>query len=369
LFGESNLVFFLDKINKRFVHNRQGIHILLSLLFVLLSACSLGTPEKSPTFTPRATSPPLPTATLVATSTPTPLPQAVILIVPPQADPALAAALQTGLAGLASQAGLRFLVKPALSAQDLTPDVKVVAALPPLDDLESLAASAASTQFVALGFTNLNPAANLSLIEPDVRPDQQGFMAGVIAAIVTEDWRVGVITLSDTLAGKAAALGFQNGVVYFCGLCRPYDPPFVPYPVVVQLPSQASQAEWQAAVQTMVGQAVKTVYVFPGAGDETMLGALDQAGVHIIGGVSPAGSLRSNWVASLRADFLPALQNAWPQILSGKGGLQLQSDFILADINPDLFSTGRQELAKKIMADLLAGAIDTRVDPQTGETP
>jgi hypothetical protein len=358
------------------LRNKNNLHLLrispwmafrIFVLVMLLSACSLGTPEKTPTATSAVTGIPLPTATLVATSTPTPLPPAVLLVVPPQADAALAAKVQSSLERLSSQSGMRLLVQPALSTQELTPDVKIVAALSPLDGLESLASSNTSIQFIALGFADLKPAINLSLIDTSSRPDQLGFLAGAIAAILTEDWRVGAITLSDTPSGKAAGLGFQNGVVYFCGLCRPNDPPFVEYPVVVQLPSQASQTDWQAGVQSLVSKSVKTVYVFPGAGDEAMLAALDEAGMHIIGGASPTSSLQAVWIASLQADLLPSLENAWPQIVTGKGSLQLQSDLVITDINADLFSPGRQDLVKKIMADLLSGAIDTRVDPQTGE--
>lgn len=138
--------------------------------------------------------------------------------------------------------------------------------------------------------------------------------------------------------------------------------------MVAQLPSDASQADWQAAVQSMISQAVKTVYVFPGAGDEAMLTALDQAGVHIIGSVSPTAAYKANWVASLRVDMLPALQKAFPQVLAGNTGLDLPAELTITDINPDLFSLGKQALANKIMDDLLSGFIDTQVDPQTGES-
>jgi len=349
------------------LHALPGMGFVVLLLFILLSACNLSTPEKSPTSTSAVTSIPQPTATLVATSTPTPLPPSVLLIVPPQADATLAAKIQDRLEQLSGQAGLRLNIRSALSTQDLTPDVKIVAALPQLDNLESLASSNGSIQFIALGFADINPTANLSVIAAASRPDQQGFMAGAIAAILTEDWRVGAITLSDTPGGKAAGLGFQNGVVYFCGLCRPNDPPFVAYPVVVQLTSQASQADWQAAIQSLASKAVKAVYVYPGAGDEAMLAALDQAGMHLIGGAPPASSYQANWIASLQSDVVAALENAWPQILSGKGSLQLEPDLVITDVNSNLFSPGRQDLVRKILGDLLSGAIDTRVDPLTGE--
>lgn len=235
-----------------------------------------------------------------------------------------------------------------------------------MDNLENLASAAPATQFIAIGFSGLKSGPNLSIIGSGDRPDQQGFIAGVVAAILTEDWRVGVITVSDSPAGKAAGLGFSHGVIYFCGLCRPYAPPFVAYPVVIELPAQADQAEQDAAVQSIVSQAVKTVFIFPGADNETLLDALDQAGVQIIGGSQPA-SQPAHWIASIQADVLPPLQKAWPDIVSGRGGLELQAELAITDINPKLFSPGREELAKKILADLLAGAIDTQVDPQTGD--
>lgn len=365
--GVSNLVPRRENKHSNAFRLKPGMGSPILLLILLLAACHPGPTPNPATLAPVSTSTPLPSATLVATSTPTVVAPSVLLIVPPQADPVLAAKVQHGLEQLASQSGLRYSVQPGLNTQELTPDVKIVVALAPVEGMEFVASASLSVQFIALGIPGLKSAANLNLIGASDRPDQQGFMAGVIAAILTEDWRVGVITLSDSPAGKAVGLGFHNGVVYFCGLCRPYNPPFVAYPVVAQLPSDANQGDWQNAVQSMISQGVKTVYVFPGAGDDAMLTALDQAGVHIIGSVPPASAHKANWVASLRVDMLPALQKAWPQVLAGNGGLNLPAELTITDINPDLFSSGKQDLANKIMNDLLSGFIDTQVDPQTGE--
>jgi hypothetical protein len=346
---------------------RPVICLCFFLFALLLTRCNRSPNPTPPTQAPVPTNTLYLTATMVATSTPTQLTPGVLLVTPPQTDPAVSAQLQSSLEQLAAQSSLRFSVKSGLSPQDLTPDVKLVVALAPLDNLESLASSSASIQFIALDFPGLKPTQNLSVIGGSGRPDQQGFMAGVIAAILTADWRVGAITQSDTPAGKAAGLGFHNGVVYFCGLCRPYDPPFVAYPVVTQLPSNASQADWLTAAQLMISQGVKTVYIFPGPGDDTALTTLDQAGVHLMGSAPPRSSQKAYWVASLQEDALPALQKAWPQVLSGKGGLDLPAELAITDVNPELFSPGKQELANKIMSDLLSGFIDTQVDAQTGE--
>jgi hypothetical protein len=40
----------------------------------------------------------------------------------------------------------------------------------------------------------------------------------------------------------------------------------------------------------------------------------------------------------------------------------------LLDVNPALFSPGKQRLAQETLDDLLAGFIDTGVDPVTGES-
>jgi hypothetical protein len=365
--GVSILIFQRKKIFTNNCNLRSGKYLLGVMFVILLAACNPGSPLKTPTMTPTLSPTPKDTATPVATSIPTALPPALVLITPPQADPALTAHVKSSLEQLAAKAGLRLLVKSALSVQDLTPDIKIVAALPPLDNLQDLASTSTSTQFISLGIPGLKPTANLSLIGGTEHPDELGFIAGATAAILTEDWRVGVITLSDTPGGKAAGLGFHNGVIYFCGLCHPNDPPIVAYPVITELPSNASQSDWQAALQTMVSKAVKTVYVFPDAGNEAMLAAINQAGLHIIGNPPSVNPFQAIWIASIQSDIVPALQQAWPEIVSGKGGFELQATLTFTNINPALFSQGRQDLANKIMADLLSGAIDTGVDPQTGE--
>jgi hypothetical protein len=40
---------------------------------------------------------------------------------------------------------------------------------------------------------------------------------------------------------------------------------------------------------------------------------------------------------------------------------------VLEDANPALFSPGRQQLVEETLSEMLAGRIDTGVDPQTGE--
>jgi hypothetical protein len=181
----------------------------------------------------------------------------------------------------------------------------------------------------------------------------------VIAAIITPDWRVGVISTSDTAGGVAARQGFVNGAIYFCGLCSPAYPPYVDYPVYVELPTGATPTEWQNAADFMAEQYVKTVYVYTEAGDEALRNYLAEKGVELIGSESPPAGLEASWVASLQLNLLPIVSEALPALLSSESGLDLTAPLEIGAINEALFSPGRQRLAEEILADLLAGYIGT----------
>ncbi len=291
------------------------------------------------------------------------------MLAPAGADEAQVSALQSALYEAITSAGLRWQVRPSLSAADLTPELRLVVALPPDPGLAALAAAAPQTQFLAVGIPNLPEAPNLSQVAASgARPDQQGFIAGYIAAMLTADWRVGVISLSDTVTGKAARSGFLEGVVYFCGLCQPEYPPFYQYPLYGELPSTASAVEWQAIAGYMIDRYVQTVFVYPGAGDPAMLNTLAQAGVNLIGVGAPPEGLEQNWIASLRSESLPVVQQIIPELLAGRGALNLPMPLEITNINPNLFSPGRLRLAEETLAEMLAGFIDTGVDPITGES-
>ena len=344
--------------------------IILILACLILLACSSPTPETPAPSTPSPAATEI-TETTAPSETPSPPPtrstEIAILLAPPGSDPGQVEGLQATLAELASGAGLDFQLHSSLTPAELDPNLRVLVALPPDPGLETLAASAPGTQFLGIGIPGLEPGANLSVISGQGSgPDQQGFLAGYIAALVTPDWRVGALSLSDTPAGMAARQGFLNGVVFFCGLCRPTYPPYLTYPMYVELPSGASPAEWQAAADTLKGSSVQTIFLAPGAGDEALLTDLAQAGVNLIGSASPPPALKNRWVATVSVDLDPALRQLWPDLLAGKGGADLSPSLEIGDVNPDLLSQGRQRLVDEFVENLQAGFIDTGV---TGAGP
>ncbi len=243
-------------------------------------------------------------------------------------------------------------------------------AVPPEAGLAELVTAAPDTQFLAIGIPGLKPAANLTTIGAEgSRTDQQGFIAGYIAAMLSDDWRVGVISISDTVEGRAARTGFLNGVEYFCGLCRLIHPPFYEYPLYVELPSTATAIEWQELANYMVDHYVETVYVYPGAGDEGMLSSLSQAGINIISSGTPPQSASSSWVLSVGSDPLPLIQSEVKGLLDGNlaGGQVLAAPIQLTYTNTSLLTQGKERLVEQVITDVQSGYIDTGVDLSSGE--
>jgi basic membrane lipoprotein Med (substrate-binding protein (PBP1-ABC) superfamily) len=353
-------------LKKRFL---RAAHLVLNLAVLLfLFGCNRDLPGGL-TATPTASASPPATATDVPTPTNTPQPPLVVLWASTGADPQIVSASQALLGQLASQAGLRFQTLDSPISQDLARQAKIVVAVSPGPELEALTTAAPDTQFLAIsGDAGLKPGKNLTLSGgQDARLDQLGFLAGYLAAVVTQDWRVGVISQADSGPETAAQAAFINGAVFFCGLCRPAYPPFVQYPVYAQLAAGAGQDEEQSAVDALISQGIETVYVTPGATSETLLGYLADKGIRIIGSAPPSQTIQDDWVATVTTDWAAAIKDAWPDLLNGVSGQELSAPIVVEDANPALFSPGRQQLVEETLVELLAGRIDTGVDPQTGE--
>jgi hypothetical protein len=342
--------------------------VIIGLVW-MAAGCSRST--ATPTPTSEASLTPPPTAVPLPTSTPTPELPLAVLLAPPGSDSDLSGAMQTMLNRLAEKAGLRFQVRSALSAEELKNGVRLVVALPPDPGLAGLAASAPGVQFLAFQIAGLQPSSNLTVIGGQgERPDQRGFLAGYLAAAITTDWRVGALGTEDTPAGKAALGAFTRGVYYFCGLCRTVYPPFPAsgYPLTFSMPAGAGAADWQAAVVYFQAWQVQTLYVDPGVAGTDLLQFLAGEGFNLIGAGTPPASLEKQWVASLdKGNALELVDQVWPRLLAGEGGNSLDPPLSIQHVNPDLLSPGRQHLAEKMLAELLAGYIDTGVDPATGE--
>jgi len=339
----------------------RGFYWLLIILLFLVG-CSSQPDTEPPTAEPVIKETPVLTATPAETSTP--LSPVGVFLTPPESDPNLVKELNHLIRGYIRAEGLRFQVLETMAPGDfLADDFRFVVVLPPYPDLETLAQGAPDTKFLAVGFNDLDPLDNLSVLRFGRDYDVQGFVAGYIAAMITTDWRVAVLSVQESEDALAAREGFRVGVKYFCGLCNPkYAPTGINYvyPKYIDLPVNPSDPEIEANVNLLIDRAVNTFYVVPGAGDQKIYRMLISNNKLIIGSGSDfREEYRDNWVASLEYDLVQAVKEYWPEFLENKSGSEYILPLLINDVNPDLLSQGKLQAVKSIQEEVSAGYIKT----------
>jgi hypothetical protein len=344
------------------------------LLLFALFACNTIQPAISPTQTLVSDTPTVPQLTDTPEPTPTMLSPLAILLAPAQNEQGLVDAIASSLKDLTGQTGLRFETRQAMVSTDLEDEpIALVVVLPGFQGLSDLAKQAPKTQFLAIGYPELQATGNLSLIMPGAnQPGSIAFIAGYIAAVVTPDWRAGVITLAGTPAGVKDRQAFSNGLYYFCGLCRSVYPPYpIPgYPLYYELNPDATQSDWDNLVSYFQEWQVQTVYISSPLEDEPFLTALAQAGFNLIANREPLPGLEAHWVATVSSgDLVKEIGNLSSQLLDGQRGQNIELVPVIEAANPALFSPGRQNWVSNMIADLTAGYIDTGVENTNANNP
>ena len=337
--------------------------VVITLLVVGLSSC--GRAEQPPTTTPVVTEAVQITPSPTPQPTPTDAIPVGILLKPGGVSQVLGSGWESLIKEQLRGEGLRYQTRETLTQADFEQDqILYVVVLPPYPGFAELAASQPETSFLAVGFDELEPAENLSVIRSgEDKLDVQGFVAGYIAAMITPDWRVAAVGLSEDPAAEAARQGFVAGAKYLCGLCLPKYAPTGPnylYPKYVELAPDASAAEKQGTVEVLVNRAVETFYVIPGAADPPLLDYLLSSGAVLIGdGSDFQAEYSGQWAASLSFDFNGALQEYLPQFLEGDTGTEVQVPLMITDVNPELLSPGKLRAAEQILEQVSAGWIST----------
>ncbi len=328
--------------------------VMLATLFLV--SCSTASPTTTvPASTQTTAIEETATETLAPSPSPTTARLEAVLLAPKGADEYQVELLKTAIASLALDSDLDFKTTATMTAADIDASTRVVVVLPPDPGLADLIKAAPQTQFVAIGFENLQPANNLSVIGPQgFRPDQQAFMAGYIAAILTNDFRTGIITQAG-VDNSTIQNAFTNGVRYFCGLCRPAFPPYVVYPQAAEI---ATDGGWQAAADTLLQDAVSTIYITPGSSSAELLNYLVESGANLIGGQTPPDALLSEWIATIMPDPSSGMSQIWPDLMAGKGGDIVPMPLRLANIDSALLNPARQRLVDATLNDLVNGYIE-----------
>jgi hypothetical protein len=338
---------------------RSRLVLVITILF-LLAGCAM--PGKH-TGTPLPSSTPQPTAGATPTLSPTPVIPLIVLVIPPDMPQKESDLYQATFYDLAEKNSMRFQVLNTLTMSDLQligPALKIAVVFPPDPGLAQLAAAAPQAQFLAVGIPGLASAPNLSTIGVERSSDKQAFMAGYIAAMLSLDYRIGIITRDDP-GGQAALTAFTNGMHFFCGLCRPAFPPWYDYPVHPIIPPSELESQYPGYVIPLKSYVADYAYVYPEVATFELLDAMAQHGLWIIGERLPTEDLRTSWVVSIQPDLMSGILKIFPDLLAGHGGQNYATPLYLTDIHTGLISEGKLRLIKETLADLQAGFIDTGV--------
>lgn len=326
---------------------------LLVALVLSLVACNGATPSATDAATE---APDHPTATTQPTPEPTAEPAKIILVSDAAASAVDVQNAEARLTALAAQENLTLVKAETLSAADLTAAVKIVVWLGAASGIAELAAGAPQVQFAAITASDLEPAANLSILH--TRPEDVIFIAGYISTLIAPDWRGAGLLPSDGPLGDQAQTVFTNGGRFFCGRCAPAYAPVVLFPLSAALPSGSPASSWQAAFDELNANVIEVLYVGDVAANAEVLAGLKELGITLLGSLTPAEELQPNWAVTVQMDGIAPLETLWPALVAGESGQRLEVPVTLSDINPDKFSPGRQELVEAMIADLQNGLVN-----------
>jgi hypothetical protein len=148
-----------------------------------------------------------------------------------------------------------------------------------------------------------------------------------------------------------------------CGLCRPFY--FLPwaFPQYIEIPADQEKNTYNAYADILMLQyKVETIYIYPDVYTEDLANYIGTTGTSMISTISPEQQ-PAGWVMTIQPDVIKAIQNAWPQLVSGQGGTTVQSPLGLADIDPSLLTPGKQRDVEKKLNDIQAGLININTVP------
>ncbi len=328
--------------------------ILFVVTLAIVSACGNNAQPTAATSAPIPVDTLTPSPVLTATAT---IPLAV-LIVPTDLDQDTSNLYQKTVYDLAQGSGMRFQVRNEFSAADLEPGLKVVIAVSTDPGIAALAAAAPNVQFLAINIPNIPAGGNISVLGNNSQNDVAAFLAGYTAALITDDYRIGMMIPKDNADAVRALNAYASGMTYYCGVCRPFY--YLPwtFPQYVEIPAEEDKKNYNAYADILLLQfKVRTIFIYPDVYTEDLGTYIGTTGTSLIGTVSPA-QRPAGWVMTIQPDVIKAIQNAWPQLINGQGGVVVQSPLGLADIDPSLLSVGKQRLVEQTLHDLELGFIN-----------
>jgi len=263
---------------------------------------------------------------------------------------------------LAQENGKSFQAVDGLTAEQITPTVRVVVSTASAAEIQTLAGQFPQVEFLAVDVLGLSPATNLHLMTNEGGTlEQRSFLAGYALALTTDDYRVGTITLANDDVGNRTRDSFVTGARYFCGLCNARFMPVDYYPYTAEVTDPTNQADWQAAVDTLLAKSVTAIYVQPEISSAELISYLASRNITVIGQEGQAGlEMASRLVGVFGSDIILSTEQAVLRIVAGDGVATGSGSLELKQINRDIMSDGKQMLFERIREELLKGYIKDR---------
>jgi hypothetical protein len=294
------------------------------------------------------------------THTPTSSPATIAVYINPDTESDKLAGLALPIIDeLAASTGLQIEELVDLSNPISNPGTQIIVLIGVPTTASDLIQNHPEIQFLIIGETDIKPGANVSTIGSEGLPrHEQSFLAGYIAALITPEWRVGMM-MTETEPNELADT-FQRGVKFYCGLCRQTYPPFYDYPVFEIVEAGGVNQAFQA----LSGFSVNTVYASEGALTHT--GGIEEGetlAIRIIGAAPPLDIRGSNWVTTIQFDLETPIKSVWSDLLEGNGGKELPIGFILTDVNDVLLSQGKFDHTNQVIGDVVRGYIGVEEIP------
>ncbi len=219
----------------------------------------------------------------------------------------------------------------------------------------------------------MQPLPNLLVIGGEnIRLDQMGFLAGILATVENKNEYVGWIGQKGTVRGTIYRNSFVHGVRYACPRCRLFD---------FELDATAGAPDGITAAGELQTDYVDTASAVPGAAGDAGLIALAKSGIRVAGtqpdfylslfaGGTGDGSKYVLGGPAYLPDIL--LADLLPRYLGGEkfseaAAYSLENHSLeYAPFPNDWISAGRQLYLQEVIDDLASGRLDIGVDPKTG---
>lgn len=328
--------------------------LLFVMSVVVLNACGGSAPTEIPPPTAVPSHTPEPPPTMI----PTPSTPLALLILPEDMDRTAFDLYQKTVYDLAQASGFRFQVRNTLTQEDITdPTLKVVIVLPPDPGVASFAPAAPNVQFLAVNIPNLAAGGNVSVLAPNTQVELPAFLAGYTLAMLVDEYHIGMLIPQGDPDGQRAFAAFNNGMKYYCGLCRTIYFSNYTYPTYLEIPADEDPSRYGGYANVLINDRdVDALYIYPSLANADFLSYVGTQGVYLMGASMPE-TRPGGWVMTVSPDTVKAIQIAWPQLIAGQGGQNVQSPLGLADVDPGIVTDGKLRLVQDMLEALLTGRI------------